>query len=233
MRIYALLVAVGLAAVSCKTGPEANGLELWTMSLKPTFTAYMEGVLAQYRKAHPDLPVTWVDVPAAGIENKVLTAIAGGHPPDVVNLNPNFAAKLAEQRSWPPWTTRSPSIKGLYFRRSGSMPDERKMFAAPVFDRRHDGEQDVFTAAGVPPGAAGHLRGCGGRWGHNQGSDRQSPVHAQLRRAHLDGDPGEAGVPLLRTANPCSTRPPAKRPCNTGLTYMIGHHSQGIVMEVL
>ncbi|MBC7541462.1 MAG: sugar ABC transporter substrate-binding protein [Candidatus Sericytochromatia bacterium] len=154
MRKIALLLALGLTATSCRGGSDANGLELWTMQLKPTFTTYMETVLTEYRKQHPDLPVTWVDVPAAGLENKLLTAIAGGHPPDLVNLNPAFAAKLSEQNVLTPLDDKVKAIHGLYFPKvwEGCQLDG-KTFAIPWYlsTAVTMANRDILAAAGLPP----------------------------------------------------------------------------------
>lgn len=82
--------------VGCAPGKADNRVELWTNSLKPTFTTYVEGVLAAYTEK-TGVAVEWVDVPANAIENKLLAAVASGDPPDLVNLNPSFTAKLADQ----------------------------------------------------------------------------------------------------------------------------------------
>jgi len=97
----ALLLGVSISlSTACDQSSEPTGndhkLELWTMQLKPTFNDYMNKLLENYKKDHPGLQIEWVDLPAKEIEQKTLTAIAGGKSPDVINLNPNFTAKLAE-----------------------------------------------------------------------------------------------------------------------------------------
>ena len=42
----------------------------------------------------------WVDVPWADMQSKILTAVSAGTAPDVVNLNPDFAAQLAGRGAW-------------------------------------------------------------------------------------------------------------------------------------
>ena len=106
-----LLVAAGLAlagglgpagasaASAAPNGRRAQGpqrLSLWTMQLAPFHNAYVQGLIASFEREHPGVTVQWVDVPWAEMERKTLTAIAAGAPPDVVNLNPQFSAKLAE-----------------------------------------------------------------------------------------------------------------------------------------
>lgn len=82
--------------LGCAPREADNRVELWTNSLKPTFTSYVEGVLKAYQDKS-GIQVEWVDVPANAIENKLLAAVASGDPPDLVNLNPSFTAKLADQ----------------------------------------------------------------------------------------------------------------------------------------
>ncbi|MGQ9865979.1 MAG: ABC transporter substrate-binding protein, partial [Pseudanabaenaceae cyanobacterium] len=87
-----------LLATGCGAPPhEATGdrLVFWTMQLKPTFETYMAEVLAAFAESPGGIAVTWVDVPWGEMEGQILRAVAGGSPPDVVNLNPQFAAKLA------------------------------------------------------------------------------------------------------------------------------------------
>lgn len=75
---------------------EQTTIEFWTMQLKPTFTEYIEGVIADFEKENPDIKIDWLDVPAADLDKKILTAVSSNTAPDVVNLNPTFASKLAE-----------------------------------------------------------------------------------------------------------------------------------------
>lgn len=75
---------------------ESVEIEFWTMQLKPTFTDYIEGVIADFEEENPNITVKWVDVPWGDMEKKILSAVASETAPDVANLNPQFASKLAE-----------------------------------------------------------------------------------------------------------------------------------------
>lgn len=81
------------------TGSGETTLELWTMQLKPTFETFVSGLVKEFETAHAGVHVNWVDLPSSEIENKTLTAAASGHAPDVVNLNPAFANKLANAKA--------------------------------------------------------------------------------------------------------------------------------------
>jgi putative chitobiose transport system substrate-binding protein len=71
-------------------------ITFWTMQLAPFHNAYVEGVIAAFERTNPGVKVKWVDVPWSEMERKTLAALAAGTAPDVVNLNPQFSAKLAE-----------------------------------------------------------------------------------------------------------------------------------------
>jgi len=74
-------------------------ITFWTMQLKPTFEQYMTEVIQEFTKQNPNSAVEWVDVPWAEMETKILGAIAANSAPDVVNLNPQFASKIAERNA--------------------------------------------------------------------------------------------------------------------------------------
>ncbi len=78
-------------------GGDGIRLRFWTMQLKPTFEDYLNRVIADFQSQYPDTTVEWVDVPWGEMETKILTAVAANTGPDVVNLNPPFASKLAER----------------------------------------------------------------------------------------------------------------------------------------
>ncbi|PWW31307.1 carbohydrate ABC transporter substrate-binding protein (CUT1 family) [Cytobacillus oceanisediminis] len=80
---------------SAKSG-EPIEIEFWTMQLSPTFDDYIKGVIADFEAENEDIKVKWVDVPWGDMEKKILASVASKTAPDVANLNPQFAAKLAE-----------------------------------------------------------------------------------------------------------------------------------------
>lgn len=95
--ILSISLVLGLVSACNENNTNPNKIELWTMQLKPTFNDYMTKLIADYKKENPKVDVEWVDLPSKEIEQKTLTSIAGGKSPDVVNLNPNFSAKMAEE----------------------------------------------------------------------------------------------------------------------------------------
>jgi putative chitobiose transport system substrate-binding protein len=72
-------------------------LELWTLQLAPKFNPYFADVLGDWSRLYPDAPVRWTDLPWGSVERKLLAAVFARTAPDVVNLNPPFAANLASK----------------------------------------------------------------------------------------------------------------------------------------
>jgi putative chitobiose transport system substrate-binding protein len=73
-------------------------LEFWTLQLS-TFAPQLQRLFKVYEKRHPHTHIRWVDIPFSEGSKRTLTALISGHPPDVVNLNPDFAALLAARNT--------------------------------------------------------------------------------------------------------------------------------------
>lgn len=73
-------------------------LEFWTLQLD-TFKDTLEPMFLEYERAHPNVRIHWVDVPFSEGPKRTLTAMMSGHPPDVINLNPDFSAVLANRNA--------------------------------------------------------------------------------------------------------------------------------------
>ncbi|WP_308635696.1 ABC transporter substrate-binding protein [Paenibacillus silvisoli] len=70
-------------------------LNFWTISLSPNFDDYINGRIKAFEEQNPNISVKWTDLPYGAMENKLLTSIAGGKSPDVVNLNTGMTMTLA------------------------------------------------------------------------------------------------------------------------------------------
>ena len=96
------LLALALLLAGCRQGSapgEAPRREVsvWTLDLAPRFTPYMTQVIAAWERRHPGVKVRWTDVPWSSVERKLLAAVFARTAPDLVNLNPPFAANLASK----------------------------------------------------------------------------------------------------------------------------------------
>lgn len=113
---FGLLAMVGLVLswlISCSPSnpSQTSGkteVEFWTMQLQPQFTDYFTQRIAAFEAENPGVTVRWVDVPWGDMQSKILTAVSARTAPDVVNLNPDFAAQLAGRNAWLPLNDQIP-----------------------------------------------------------------------------------------------------------------------------
>ena len=93
------LLAASLGSCS-RPGPggaDGRVLNFWTLDLAPKFNAYVLGLIAAWEGQNPGIRVRWTDVPWSSVERKLLAAVFARTAPDLVNLNPPFAANLASK----------------------------------------------------------------------------------------------------------------------------------------
>ncbi|WP_202077418.1 ABC transporter substrate-binding protein [Caldalkalibacillus salinus] len=121
-----LLVSIGMVTACSEStegdpdsqteGGDRTEIEFWTMQLSPDFDDYMNGVIEDFEAQHEDINIKWVDVPWGDMEQKILTAVASDSAPDLANLNPQFASKLAELDALVNMDEAvDPAIRDLYF----------------------------------------------------------------------------------------------------------------------
>lgn len=87
---------VGLSACSIRQGASQKEVTVWTLQMGD-FSDYMYKVIRTYEKDHPNLHIKWVDVPFSEGEKRTLAAVMTDNPPDLINLNPDFSALLAQK----------------------------------------------------------------------------------------------------------------------------------------
>jgi putative chitobiose transport system substrate-binding protein len=93
-----LLAGLGLGLGGCQAPPAPKRqIQFWTLDLAPKFNGYLQGVIAEWERQNPGVEVVWTDVPWGSVERKLLAAVFARTAPDLVNLNPLFAANLASK----------------------------------------------------------------------------------------------------------------------------------------
>jgi putative chitobiose transport system substrate-binding protein len=112
---------------------QAN-LTFWTINLKKQFSGFITGMINTYQKAHPGIHITWVDVPGQDIATKLLSAIASGKVPDVVNVDSAnlgpFTDKMADLSRYLPASALSDYQPGLL----NSLRSNGKLTAIPWYN---------------------------------------------------------------------------------------------------
>ncbi len=120
---FGILALLGLLLswmVSCSPAqaPANSGdaeVEFWTMQLEAKFSDYFKTLISQFEQENPGVKVRWVDVPWGDMQSKILTAVSANTAPDVVNLNPDFAAQLAGRNAWLTLDERVPAADKAQF----------------------------------------------------------------------------------------------------------------------
>ncbi len=96
-----LLLAISLLTGCGKHAAPSSDtitLEFWTLQLD-TFKSTLEPMFLAYEREHPQVRIKWVDVPFSEGPKRTLTALMSDHTPDVINLNPDFSAILANRNA--------------------------------------------------------------------------------------------------------------------------------------
>lgn len=73
-----------------------NEVIFWTLQMTD-FAPYINGVIEEFEAQNPDIKIKWIDVPFSEGEKRTLASVLSDNPPDLVNLNPDFSAILAQK----------------------------------------------------------------------------------------------------------------------------------------
>ncbi len=96
ITILACLAIFSLTAKKSLLKPNQKEIVFWTLQMGD-FSPYMQGVIKEFEMEHPDVKIKWIDVPFSEGEKRTLAAILSDNPPDLINLNPDFSAILAQK----------------------------------------------------------------------------------------------------------------------------------------
>jgi len=97
--VITILACLAIFLHVSKHSQKINGpkeIVFWTLQMGD-FAPYMNGVIADFEKQNPNIKIKWVDVPFSEGEKRTLAAILSDNPPDLINLNPDFSAILAQK----------------------------------------------------------------------------------------------------------------------------------------
>ena len=98
-KILALLLIV-IACISFGflvfNQKKSDEVVFWTLQMGD-FSPYMNKVISEFEKQNPDIKIKWIDVPFSEGEKRTLASILSDNPPDLINLNPDFSALLAQK----------------------------------------------------------------------------------------------------------------------------------------
>ncbi len=94
--ILAIYGAISFTKSAKHASKSPNEVIFWTLQMND-FADYMNGVISEFESQNPDIKVKWIDVPFSEGEKRTLAAVLSDNPPDLINLNPDFSATLAQK----------------------------------------------------------------------------------------------------------------------------------------
>ena len=101
MKHLILLFVLVFGLVSCapKVDQSKTQIEFWTIALSPSYDDYIKGMIRDFEEQHPEVELVWIDLPQQAALQKLMAGIAAGVPPDLVNLNTEFALVMAQNHA--------------------------------------------------------------------------------------------------------------------------------------
>lgn len=94
-KIVLILLSTFLLT-GCTSKTENKEVTFWTLQMGD-FAPYINKIITKYEQNNPQLKIKWVDVPFSEGEKRTLAAVMTDNPPDLINLNPDFSAMLAQK----------------------------------------------------------------------------------------------------------------------------------------
>lgn len=97
-----ILVWVSIVCLACfgifmfKNSESTDEVVFWTLQMSD-FSPYMNKVISNFEAQNPEIKIKWIDVPFSEGEKRTLASVLSDNPPDLVNLNPDFSATLAQK----------------------------------------------------------------------------------------------------------------------------------------
>lgn len=94
--VFIIISLLGLTACSIRQENTPKEVTFWTLQMGD-YSDYIYRIILAYEKEHPNVHIKWVDVPFSEGEKRTLAAVMTDSPPDLINLNPDFSAVLAQK----------------------------------------------------------------------------------------------------------------------------------------
>lgn len=88
--------AITLFLTGCSSNTQLKEVSFWTLQMGD-FAPYINEVISKYESEHSQIKIKWVDVPFSEGEKRTLASVMTDNPPDLINLNPDFSALLAQK----------------------------------------------------------------------------------------------------------------------------------------
>lgn len=94
--IILIIFTILLTVPSHEPAKSQHEVIFWTLQMYD-FSDYMNGVISEFETENPGIKIKWIDVPFSEGEKRTLASVLSDNPPDLINLNPDFSATLAQK----------------------------------------------------------------------------------------------------------------------------------------
>ena len=91
ITIFSIVLLTG-----CANKTTEKEISFWTLQMGD-FAPYINKIISEYEAKNPNTKIKWVDIPFSEGEKRTLAAVMTDCPPDLINLNPDFSALLAQK----------------------------------------------------------------------------------------------------------------------------------------
>jgi len=92
----------------CSSKTAIKEVTFWTLQMN-NFAPYINEIISEYELKNPQIKIKWIDIPFSEGEKRTLAAVMTDTPPDLINLNPDFSALLAQKGTL--WEIDSKNLK--------------------------------------------------------------------------------------------------------------------------
>lgn len=91
-----ILVLIGIVFIVNNTKKSNAEVVFWTLQMHD-FAPYINKIIEDFEAENSGVKIKWVDVPFSEGEKRTLASVLSNNPPDLINLNPDFSAILAQK----------------------------------------------------------------------------------------------------------------------------------------
>lgn len=128
--IILIIFAILLTVPSHEPAKSQHEVIFWTLQMND-FSDYMNGVISEFETENPGIKIKWIDVPFSEGEKRTLASVLSDNPPDLINLNPDFSATLAQKGTL--YEIPSDAVKDFNSEIINSLKYNGKLYSIPWY----------------------------------------------------------------------------------------------------
>lgn len=128
--IILIIFTILLTVPSHEPAKSQHEVIFWTLQMND-FSDYMNGVISEFETENPGIKIKWIDVPFSEGEKRTLASVLSDNPPDLINLNPDFSATLAQKGTL--YEIPSDSVKDFNSEIINSLKYNGKLYSIPWY----------------------------------------------------------------------------------------------------